>query len=183
MKKFRSRKIWLIARLYQSVSEWVSDKHSQWSDSDPIKTKTLLTRSLRLQRSTVQAIFTCRDPHELCPASCLPPRPACQPQGCPLHDHLHHGQDHLHHGRDSFFTKFCHPRSRFWEPKLKTWSRQIMFYVIYPELWQFSVKNEKFGIYKYWGGGPYVSDGPSVVLETLGENLKFWQKFLVTLFY
>ena len=35
-----------------------------------------------------------------------------------------------------FFSKFCHPRSRFWEPKLKTWSRQIMFYVIYPELWK-----------------------------------------------
>ena len=35
--------------------------------------------------------------------------------------------------RDSFFSKFCHPRSRFWEPKFKTWSRQIMFYVIYPD--------------------------------------------------
>ena len=31
--------------------------------------------------------------------------------------------------RDSFFlSKFCHPQSRFWEPKLKTWSRQIMLY-------------------------------------------------------
>ena len=37
---------------------------------------------------------------------------------------------------DSFFLEFCHPRSRFWEPKLKTWFRQIMFYVIYPELWK-----------------------------------------------
>ena len=35
--------------------------------------------------------------------------------------------------RDSFFSKFCHPRSRFWEPKFKTWSRQILFYVIYPD--------------------------------------------------
>ena len=39
---------------------------------------------------------------------------------------------------DSFFSKFCHSRSRFWEPWLKTWSRQIMFYVIYPKLWRFS---------------------------------------------
>ena len=30
-----------------------------------------------------------------------------------------------------FLLKFCHPRSRFWGPKLKTWSCQIMFYVIY----------------------------------------------------
>ena len=30
-------------------------------------------------------------------------------------------------------TKICHHRSRFWEPKLKTWSRQIVFYVKYPE--------------------------------------------------
>ena len=27
-------------------------------------------------------------------------------------------------------SQFCHPRSQFWEPKLKTWSWQIMFYVI-----------------------------------------------------
>ena len=33
-------------------------------------------------------------------------------------------------------SKFCHPRSQFWGPKLKTWFRQIMFYVIYPELWK-----------------------------------------------
>ena len=35
--------------------------------------------------------------------------------------------------RNSFVSKFCHLRSRFWEPKFKTWSRQIMFYVIYPD--------------------------------------------------
>ena len=40
--------------------------------------------------------------------------------------------------------QFCHPRSRFWDPKLKTWDRQIMFYVIYPELWTFLKKNEHF---------------------------------------
>ena len=46
-----------------------------------------------------------------------------------------------------YFSKFCQFRSQLWVPKLKTWSRQIMFYVIYPELWQFSVENGNFGIY------------------------------------
>ena len=32
--------------------------------------------------------------------------------------------------------------ARFWGPKLKTWSRQIMFYVIYPELWKLLKKME-----------------------------------------
>ena len=35
---------------------------------------------------------------------------------------------------ESYNNTLTLTRSRFWEPKLKTWSRQIMFYVIYPEI-------------------------------------------------
>ena len=46
-----------------------------------------------------------------------------------------------------------------------------MFYVIYPELWQFSVENGNFGINQYGGGGPIdVIGGPFVVLEILEKN-------------
>ena len=48
----------------------------------------------------------------------------------------------------AFFSKFCPPRSRFWEPKLKTWSRQIMFYVIYPKPMEILGKFENCG--KFW---------------------------------
>ena len=54
--------------------------------------------------------------------------------------------------------QFCHPRSRFWEPKLKTWSCQIMFYVINPEVMEVLGKFGNFG--KFW--------------KILG---KFWYKF------
>ena len=67
--------------------------------------------------------------------------------------------------RDSFFSKFCHPQSQFWEPKLKTWSRQIMFYVIYPELWKLLIKDENFVIGLQGGSG-----GPFVVLEILEKK-------------
>ena len=50
-----------------------------------------------------------------------------------------------------FFSKFCLPRSRFWKPKLKTLSRQIMFYVIHPEPMKILGNFEHFGNFgNFW---------------------------------